>query len=189
MKKTFLITLGGIMALVILGIITSGFTKFDLISKKSITTKKDAAEISNLVVKIKDEVFILENGKAEKDIAPGSAIKNKIMIFGEPVYGDLDEDGDKDAAILLVNSSGGTGSFYYAVLGINNGKQGYKASNTIFLGDRIAPQTIEIHDGRALFNYAVRKESEPMSARPSIGKSFWVNFDKNTGEISELVKN
>jgi hypothetical protein len=142
-----------------------------------------------MTVEIEGEKFALENGKAEKEIDSGSAMKNTIMIFGEPVYADLDEDGDQDAAVLLVSSSGGTGSFYYAVLGINNGKQGYKASNTIFLGDRVAPQTVEIHDGRALFNYAIRKDSEPMSARPSIGKSFWVNFDKNTGKISERVNN
>ena len=113
---------------------------------------------------------------------------NTLSIFGEPVYGDLNGDGKNDAVILLVNNPGGSGTFYYAVLAMNSNDDKYMPTNTIFLGDRIAPQTVEIHDGVALFNYVERKAGEPMTTRPSMGKSLWINYDAKTGQISELKK-
>jgi hypothetical protein len=57
----------------------------------------------------------------------------------------------------------------------------------MYLGDRIAPQTLEVRDGRAVFNYAERRGDEPMSAQPSIGKSVWVHYDKGSNSIGEWV--
>jgi hypothetical protein len=88
----------------------------------------------------------------------------------------------------LVNTTGGSGIFYYAALVINNGTAA-KATNAMLLGDRIAPQTVEIHDGIALYNFVERKGTDPMTAQPSIGKSVWVYYDKPKNEIGELVKN
>jgi hypothetical protein len=141
----------------------------------------------NISYVVEGAVFNMKDGKAEIKYAPGSASKNILRVFGEPVYGDLDGDGDSDAALILQNQPGGSGIFYYAVLAINaDGK--YRATNALVLGDRIAPQTVEIRDGRAVFNYAVRKAGEPMSAQPSEGKSLWIHFDKNTAEIGEWVR-
>jgi hypothetical protein len=182
--KTFLAGFALIfLTLIIVVFIRSNFTKGG-----DSVPGMNVPDALNVEIKIKDEIFVLKNGKAENEIVKGSATKNKLMVFGEPVYGDLDNDGDKDATMLLENDPGGSGTFYYAVLVINNGNDGFKATNVVFLGDRVAPQTVEIHDGRALFNYAVRKGDEPMTAQPSIGKSLWINLDKNTGEIGEWVK-
>lgn len=136
---------------------------------------------------IGSDMFVLKNGKAEIEALPGSASKNTLMIFGEPVYGDLDKDGDIDAAVLLVNTTGGSGVFYYAALVINNGTSS-RATQVMFLGDRIAPQTVEIHDGRAVYNFAERKGTDPMTAQPSIGKSVWVHYNASKNEIGEWVK-
>lgn len=132
--------------------------------------------------------FLLVNGKAEKEIVPDSATKNILRVFGEPVYGDLNGDGNADAALLLENQPGGSGTFYYATLAINQGNGVYKSTNTLILGDRIAPQTVEIRDGRAVFNYAIRRADENFTVQPSIGKSLWIHIDPNTGEIGEWVK-
>ncbi len=141
----------------------------------------------NNVYRIGGEEFVLVNGKAEKETVSGSASKNILRVFGEPVYGDLDQDGDYDAALLLENDPGGSGRFYYAVLVMRDG-EGFWPTNTMLLGDRIAPQTIEIREGRAVFNYADRLPLDPMTTAPSIGKSVWVHYDKNRGEIGEWVK-
>ena len=145
-------------------------------------------DVKNLSYVVNGETFNLVGGIASNEIAPGSATKNTLSIFGEPVYGDLNGDGKNDAAILLANNPGGSGTFYYAVLAIDGNDDKYKVTNTLLLGDRIAPQTIEIHDGRAVFNYAIRKAGEPMTTPPSIGKSLWINYDKKTGNIGEWVK-
>ena len=78
------------------------------------------------------------------------------------------------------------GSLFYAVLAINDSGN-YKTTNTILLGDRISPQTVEIHDGLAVYNYAERKADEPMTTQPSIGKSLFVKYDTKTEKI-EVVK-
>ncbi len=186
MKKTILFILIG--AVVIALLIITKITNFSLINNGKIVEKLEPLSPLNTTVEIEGEIFSLKNGIAEKEIAPGATTKNTLRVFGEPLFGDLDNDEDLDATLLLQNDSGGSGIFYYAVLSINNNENGYKNTNTLYLGERIAPQTVEIHDGKAVFNFAERKIDEPMTTRPSIGKSFWVNFDKNTGKISELVK-
>lgn len=132
-------------------------------------------------------VYALTNGLYTAPTAPGSASVTTVRLFGEPVYGDLDADGDEDAAVLLTYSADGSGTFFYAAIARKAGDT-YTSTNALFLGDRIAPQTIEMHDGRAVYNYAVRKESDPMSTSPSIGKSLWIHLDTTTGEIGEWVK-
>lgn len=119
--------------------------------------------------------------------APGSAGMTTVSLFGEPVYGDLDKDGDEDAAVLLTYTTEGSGTFFYAAIARKNGDI-YTSTNTLFLGDRIAPQTVNIQDGRAVYNYAERKESDSMTTPPSLGKSLWIHLDPTTGEIGEWVK-
>lgn len=162
-----------------------------LISNKARIPETKSTSIKNISVTIGEEKFDLVNGVSEKEITPGSATKNKLMIFGEPVMGDLDKDGDQDSVLLLVNEPGGSGTFYYAVLAINNGGNNsgnYVATNAMLLGDRIAPQTVEIRDGRAIYNFAERKAGEPFVTPPSVGKSVWIHFDKEKNEIGEWVK-
>jgi hypothetical protein len=72
-------------------------------------------------------------------------------------------------------------------LAINNGNDSF-TTNALLLGDRIAPQTLGLDNGRALFNYAERRVGEPMTTQPSMGKSLWINYNPQTGQISEGVK-
>ena len=55
-------------------------------------------------------------------------------------------------------------------------------SDGYLLGDRIAPQTIEVspnprHKDVIVVNYADRAPGEPMSSQPSIGKSAYLKLD------------
>ena len=147
-----------------------------------------ADAIKNGTYTFGEETVKLTNGTFSQPVAPNSATKSTISIFGEPVYGDLDTDGDQDAALMLTTNEGGSGTFFYAVLVMNNNGT-YTPTNTMLLGDRIAPQNINIINGRAIYNYAERKASEPMTASPSIGKSLYVNYNKATNQIGELVQN
>jgi hypothetical protein len=169
-----------IVILIIIGIFVLGYLHFFKEVELPIT-QEPAVNPESVIYTIDDTPFHLSRGRSE--LEDGTS----LALFGNPVYGDLDADGDTDAAVLLVYNGGGSGTFFYAALAINtNGT--YTSRNTLFIGDRIAPQTIKIHDGRAVYNYAERGSDEPMTASPSISKSLWVHLDPNTGEISEWVK-
>jgi heat shock protein HslJ len=147
-----------------------------------------ALDPKNMSYTIENDVFTLVNGVAKNSSANKSAPSPTLQLFGEPVYGDLNTDGKNDAAVLLVHNPGGSGTFYYAVL-ILSSAASYNVTNALLLGDRIAPQTVNIIDSRAVYNYAERKANEPMTTQPSVGRSMYVHIDPNTGEIGELAHN
>lgn len=188
-KKIIFIVIALVLAVMFAVALTGGtlfYLYYNGYFAKYIQIFQPDLDVSSMTYTIGGESFKLNEGKAEKEYIPGFAGKNKLSIFGEPVYGDLDADGDKDAALWLVNEPGGSGSFFYAVLAINNGTTSESVTtNTLLLGDRIAPQTLEIHDGRAVYNFAERRADEPMTADPSVGRSFWINYDKATNQISD----
>ncbi len=124
----------------------------------------------NATYSIDGQSVTLANGTSEVPSAPGSATKIITQYFGNEAYGDIDGDDDNDAVFLLTQDSGGTGLFYYVVVALRT-PTGYKLTNTFLVGDRIAPQSTEIHeDSKELHvNFAERKVGEPMSAQPSVG--------------------
>lgn len=136
-----------------------------------ITSKQSSAKSPDQACYvIEKQKVCLSKGRFEVVAAPESASKIKTMIFGEPVYGDLYGNGHNDAAIFLVQNSGGSGNFYYVAAAINkNGA--FTGTNAVFLGDRIAPQHIEIRHGLIIANYAERKTDKPMTTSPFIGVS------------------
>lgn len=145
------------------------------------TTLVDSPEngqnIKPVVLDYKNATYIIENqpvklnnGYSEIEAAPGSASKITTEYFGNEVMGDLNGDGAPDVALLLTQETGGSGVFYYLAAALKT-DTGVKPTNAVFLGDRIAPQTTEIHDGIITVNYADRKLTEPMTKAPSIGVS------------------
>lgn len=119
---------------------------------------------------IEGETIFLVEGQAETQTDPGVVTKITTRYFGNEDRGDLDGDGRADLAFLLTQDGGGSGVFYYAVVVLNKA-DGYKTTNTVFIGDRIAPQSTEINESaRELnINYAERAPGEPMTAEPTVG--------------------
>jgi heat shock protein HslJ len=131
---------------------------------------------------IGNRVITLQNGQSEMEAAPGSASTIKTNIWGDMIYGDLDSDDIENVVLILVQSIGGSGTFYYVAAAVNqNGK--YHGTNAILLGDRIAPQNVSTHNGLIVANYTDRRPGEPMTALPSVCKSKYF-FLKN----KELVE-
>jgi len=124
----------------------------------------------NTTYTIEGQSVTLINGVSEVESAPGSASKTITRYFGNEAYGDADGDDDNDLVFLITQSTGGTGTFYYAAVAYRT-PTGYKLTNTFFVGDRIAPQSTEIkEDAREIhINFAERKKGEPMTAVPSVG--------------------
>lgn len=123
----------------------------------------------------------LINGEAESEAAPGSASTVVTKYFGDDLQTDLNGDGREDTVFLLTQNSGGSGTFYYVVAALNT-PQGYAGSDGYLLGDRIAPQTIEVspnpkQTGVIVVNYADREVGQPMTTPPSVGKSVYLKLD------------
>ena len=112
----------------------------------------------------------LKNGLSEVEAAPGSASKITTRYFGNEATADFNGDGLMDVGFVLTQSPGGSGTFYYAVVALRTA-DGWKGTNAILLGDRIAPQSTSVSGTKLVVNYADRKPGEPMTAQPSVGVS------------------
>jgi hypothetical protein len=97
MKKIQIILL--VLIIIGLGLIFTQKFWVDWLVNFILESKGEVVEVNdplNLTYKIAGQDYQLVNGKIEKEIAPGSASKEVVMVFGEPVYVDLDKDGDQD---------------------------------------------------------------------------------------------
>lgn len=128
----------------------------------------------------------LVSGMAEGGVMQqGAATKTITRHFGNEAYGDVNGDGVSDIAFLLTQDAGGSGTFYYVAVALKIG-DGYKGTNAVLLGDRVAPQPTEIRDGVIIVNYAERAPGEPMTARPSMGVSKYLRVVD--GRLVEIQK-
>ena len=130
----------------------------------------------------------LVDGVYEVEAAPGSASKIVTRYFGNEARGDLNADGVEDVVFLLTQDTGGSGTFFYLVGAIKEG-DGYRGTQAVLIGDRIAPQTTNFEDGLVVVNYAERVPGEPMSAQPSVGKSLYLKYDPVAMDFGEVVQN
>jgi hypothetical protein len=130
----------------------------------------------------------LKNGISQTDIASSSALKITTKYFGNEAYGDLNGDGLEDTAYLITQDTGGSGLFYYVVVALKT-STGYKTTNAFFIGDRIAPQSTEIHsDSKELYvNFAERKPGELFTTQPSQGATLYLKVTTN-GVLEGLMK-
>lgn len=137
---------------------------------------------SNATFVLEDQSVTLSNGRSETSAAPGSALLEETVLMDKFAYGDLNADDKEDTALLLVQSGGGSGTFIYVAVYVS-GPVNYKGTNAIFLGDRIAPQSISINQGAVTVTYLDRKPDEPLSAEPTVSES--KQFVYRNGEFVE----
>lgn len=148
----------------------------------------------NATYLIEGKTVTLVNGVSEIEAAPGSASKVTTRYFGNDATGDLNGDGLPDSAFLITQDGGGSGLFYYAVAALKTA-DGYKTTNAFFIGDRIAPQTTEIHEmelhgikqAEIYVNYAERNPGEPMTAQPSRGATTFLKVTPE-GKLTGLMQ-
>jgi len=129
----------------------------------------------------------LVNGVSKIPAAPGSTSMITTQYFGNEVVADIDKDGDDDVAFIMTQDGGGSGIFFYLVGAIKE-ENGYRGTQAVLIGDRIAPQTTEFRDGLVIVNYADRAPGEAMAALPSIGKSLYLKYDPASMQFGEVVR-
>ena len=142
----------------------------------------------NATYLIDGERYTLVDGRTEVESALNATSKNVVTMFGEPQFGDMDGDGEDDALIILVLTTGGSGTFYYAAIAANiNGE--YNGTDAIVLGDRIAPQTHFVQKGRGIVNYAVRNPRDSFAVQPSLQQSLHLQLDKENLRLIQVEVN
>jgi heat shock protein HslJ len=169
-----------IVALVVV-VIAIGVGLYFFTNKKAATNNITATNPKNATYIIEGQPVTLINGTSVVPIAPGSASKVTTQYFGNEFMYDLNEDGKQDVVFILTQNTGGSGTFFYAVAALNT-NNGYIGSDGYLMGDRIAPQTIGLspnpnHKNVIVVNYADRVAGEPMTTRPSMGKSAYLKLD------------
>lgn len=173
-----------LVALLVLVAAGAGLYWFGTFARTEPEGPVGASDYKSATFLIEGEEVTLVNGKAESDPpaggAPGSASKTITQYFGNEAKGDINDDGIPDLAFLLTQTRGGSGTFYYVVVALQTPAGGYTGTNAILLGDRIAPQPIEIRHTIVIANYADRKPGEPMTTQPSVGTSKYTYFDQGS---------
>lgn len=108
-----------------------------------------------------------------------------IVYFGNELKRDLNNDGLDDVFFVFTKNFQGSGTFYYIAAAINSAN-GYIGTNSILLGDRIAPQSTDFINDNIIINYADRKLDEPFTTKPSIGVSKYLKIENN--KLVEIKK-
>ncbi len=137
----------------------------------------------NATFVFEDGSVTLEEGRLERDIVQGSALKEEIYLTGQAAYGDVDGDSKDDAAVVLIRSGGGSGSFIY-VSALVSGAINYTGTNAILIGDRVTPEEISISNSIITVEYLDRGPDEPLAAEPTIAKV--KRYAYRSGELVEI---
>ncbi len=149
--------------------------------------KDDTVDYKLVTFTISGEPVTLEDGVAELKGGTGSEAPSTVRFFGNEVRHDLDGNGSEDVVFLITQELGGSGTFYYAVGALDIDGE-YVGTDAVFIGDRIAPQSTSVGEGReVVVNYADRAPGEPMTASPSVGKSMRLLLDVNSRSFGEVV--
>lgn len=100
---------------------------------------------------IYDDPVQLHDGRYEGEpfVAGGASRPTVTLATSAAAYGDLTGDGVDEAAVILAESSGGSGTFIYlAVVGLAEGAPRNLA--TALLGDRVQVEELAIADGQLI---------------------------------------
>ena len=106
----------------------------------------------------------LRNGTFEAEAAPGSASKITVRLADIGAFGDLDGNLAPDAAVVLVSSGGGSGTFV-ELAAVRNDRGAAQPLATVLLGDRILVREVRIEGRRILVRMRARGATDPFSLR------------------------
>lgn len=138
----------------------------------------------NATYTIEGREVTLQNGSASQEIATSSATRVITQVVGGPVFGNLNRNGNEDAALILSQNSGGSGTFYYLVAAIKT-ENGYMGTNGLLMGDRVDPGVPFINNEVAGVSYLDRKSEDSFADEPSVQKHAYGRYN---GTVLEDAK-
>lgn len=128
---------------------------------------------------IEKEKVVLHNGQSRVSI-PGSAAVILTQVIHKPVYVDLDGDNIKEAVSILMQETGGTGTFYYLAVA----DEGDKIIESYFLGDRIKIDSVKAVNNIIFVEYYERGAGQPMASKSTVKVSKKFKLDEHKIVVS-----
>jgi uncharacterized membrane protein YhaH (DUF805 family) len=121
--------------------------------------------LKNLTYPTIYETVTLKDGGYNRDSLVD--IKNDIhdrlsVTFADHAFGDLDGDGNEDAAVVLVANGGGSGHYFYLIPVFNVGGEPKVFNSGVELGDRISLEHIGIREGRVTVQIITQGPDDPL---------------------------
>jgi hypothetical protein len=124
-------------------------------------------DASNATFLFEEGAVTLKNGTASSRVSPDSSATVETDLRDIYAYGDLNSDGKEDAVVVLMQSGGGSGTFF-SIAGYISGPVGYKGTGTAFIGDRVEIKSISVKGKRITVTYLGRRDDEPFAAEPTV---------------------
>jgi hypothetical protein len=171
MNKKFLFAIIAIIAVVAAIVFLSGKFK-GTPQNNNQQGQNTPKKLSPLTAKyiVEGQIVSLDNGK-EETVSQNGAEKQTTEVWGTPVSGDLNSDGQPDYALILMQSTANVvGVYYYAAIALADEKSGIIAgSNAVAIGDRIDVKNIAIINNAVRISYLDWKTTgDAVEATPSV---------------------
>jgi len=119
----------------------------------------------------------LDNGAFEGEPFQAGGASRPTVTLANYAFGQLNDDGIEDAAVVLVENSGGSGSFYYLTAVVSQ-DGGFANAATTLLGDRLALQSLSVDAGEITLQTLSHAPDDPMCC-PSLQIPYVYAFREN----------
>ncbi len=108
-------------------------------------------------------------GEYRRRYDESSATLRRVFLSGLVARGELDGRVGEDAAVILVDQPGGSGTFHH-LAALMRRADGWESPAAVFLGDRIRIDSLSIQsdDGTISVTFRTRAEGAPMAAEPTV---------------------
>lgn len=189
----FTLLFGGMLFLTLIFISTTNYldelTKLYQKAFKAGTVKHDvekpAIQKPSFIIDktiLKNSKYLLLEGDTV-ELRNGDFENNKsgeyLLVKLEYVcFGDLNNDGVDDAAVILGETGGGSGYFYYLYTVINESKKPEVIKNFVELGDRKIIKSFKIQNGEIIIDLLTHRPGDAL-ASPTLKKSLKYKFAEN----------
>lgn len=112
---------------------------------------------------IYEQPITLTNGIYEGEpFVEGGASRPTVTFVETPIaYGDLNGDGQDDAAVLLAENSGGSGTFVYLAAVVSQDGQPANVATTL-LGDRVQVNALNIENNQVVVDMVQAGPDDPL---------------------------
>lgn len=124
---------------------------------------------------IYDTAVRLVDGRYEGEpFVAGGELRPTVQLLGELFRtGDIDGDGSKEAVVILVENSGGTGSFLYIAV-LERGKAVVENTVTSQVGDRVQVRAFKIEAGKMIMDVVQHGPADAMCCPTQKARRSWM---------------
>ena len=104
--------------------------------------------------------------------AESAATVRRVSLSGFVARGELDGNPGEDAAVILIDEPGGSGTFYYLAALVRR-EEGWESVTAVLLGDRIRIESLSIdsEDTEVSVTLLTRAEGVAMAAEPTVSQT------------------